>query len=495
MKKSVAITTGVVIIAAAGIIAAPYILKNKIEPTVKGLQLPKALQDKFAKLNLISDLKTVSYTDNGLNADSVVRITISKKQSAYRTRNNLKPQSFCFDIANHIDYGYGTIFSGDAAKIDSKLLAESKDEKCGFTNNPKMMADQNAKRIIGQLFKDGSPITAETGIGFSRSVDTTINVKDLKIQSDAEEQKGATFISQAATLEFSRDAEGKQVQSSINWGGFNFTQYSSYTKGRLLGKVSLGQITGQSDSELASGSKYLYLGDMNLNVDSFKFHASGFRHPIDYSFGKSSLTASSSADGDKLKSNFDFMVSAVNFSGHKFEKGQFQATVSNLNKKAMIELMDVVRHDEKYSDVPRYKYDDLIAKKFITLTQGAHVSIEPLKLMDDGKEVSLSGDFKVANLDVERASRRSYYFRRELAKATKGEVKIALDTPVVRKLAGMVAEVTLPSYRRSPESIQRMQDMAVKGLDRATKMGYLTHKENSDRYNADLKFENGSLQK
>ncbi|MFM2479040.1 DUF945 family protein [Celerinatantimonas sp. MCCC 1A17872] len=493
MNKKVTVSAAVVVVVAAGLVAAPYVVKSKVKPKFTELQVPQNIADTLAKHDLAAELKNVSYEDHGLTADTVTRVIVHKEGHP--------DNKLCFDISSKLDFGYGTFYSGNLVKADSKLLAKSQDPKCGFIDNPALKYDRGANELFGELFKDGSPLTATTILNWSGDVNqATINIVPRTLHEPNRRQGEADiFDVKAGQLTISRNSSHDKVQSKFHWDGFHWQDYSSYKPGVVQADFTLGAVDSKSSQSRVSDTKYMWTGTSSIHIAPSKFVATNYFASDDgkhetYQLGGINIDFTSSAADKKLTSTMDLKLSDLDIKGSKIANGEAKVTVSNISTEAMDDLLGIFQENGAFVKAHGYQRDEILANKLLSVYQNAKLTLDPVKVEDNGKEISISGSESVGSIDpkmVQMLGIRGLVLGS--AKSLVGDVNLVIDTQMANKLATTVMSI----FAHNPQSLKHRTERVMRGvtrsLQRQVDAGYLNYDKAADRYTTKLHIENGHV--
>ncbi|CAG9295453.1 DUF945 family protein [Celerinatantimonas diazotrophica] len=489
MNKKVTISAAVVVVVAAGLVAAPYVVKSIAKSKLTNIQVPKNIADNLAKRGLTGEIKDVSYEDHGLTADTVTRVMIHSIDHP--------SDSLCFDISSKLDFGYSTVFSGNLAKVDSKLLAKSQDPKCGFVDNPLFKNKPGVNELFSELFKGGSPITSSSVLGWSGDVNQgTINIAPRTIhEPNKDEGQGDVFEIKAAQLMFHFNSAHDKLQSKFHWDGFHYQDYRASAPGKVRTDFSLGAVDSKSNQSLVSGTKYVWVGSNSIHIAPTKLVKADYSgNDNTYQIGGVNVDMSSNTEGKTLTSKIDWKLSNVDIKGHKIADGQANITASNLNIKAMDNLLAIFHEGSEFEKAPRYQRDKILAKKFLPLYQGMKFKWDPVKIDDNGKEISISGNGTVGKINPKMVDLLGFQgIVLGTAKNLVANVDMTIDTQMAKKLATTVISVFSPSEQTTELRTQRAMNVVTRMLQRQVNAGYLNYDEATERYSTKLHVENGQV--
>lgn len=485
MNKKVTVSAAVVVVVAAGLVAAPYVVKSIAKSKLANLEVPQKVADQLAQHGLAGELKDVSYQEHGLTADKVTRVLIHSIDHP--------SESLCFDISSKLDFGYGTVFSGNLAKIDSKLLAKSQDPKCGFVDNPLLKNKPDVNELFSQLFKGGSPLTMTSLLGWSGEVNQgTINLAPRTIhEPNRPEGQGDIFEIKAAQFSINFNSARDKLQTKLHWDGFRYQDYRASVPGKVRTDFSLGAIDSKSDQSRVSGTKYVWVGSSSINIAPTKLVTTNYsgEHRT-YQLGGINVDMSSSAGDKTLTSKIDLKLSDLDIKGHKIANGQANITASNINTKAMDNLLAIFHQGSDFSKAPSYERDKLLAKKILPLYEGIKLKWEPVKIDDNGKELSTSGDATIGQINPKLID---FIGLQGLVMGTSknlvANVNMTVDMPMANKLATTVISAFSHSEQTTERRTQRVMHGLTRMLQRQVQAGYLNYDEASDRYTTKLHIE------
>lgn len=487
MSKKTAIAAAVVIVVGGGIAAAPYITKPHVAEAIQNPQLSADIVSGLAARGLQLDVSSASYKEDGLTAQSVTRL---KLHSVHEDAND----GLCLDVKSDIDYGYGTLFSGHLASLDSQLAEDSDDEQCRIVTNKALAKPSNKelKKVVDSLFADGAPVTAQTALPWFGGYDTTFNVagRTIKDPSKPEDVAGELEF-RPLTVHVASNGDD-QVQTDYSWGGMHLISKGPQSDSSEVAEVTIGKIEGQSDSTRYKDSDYLWMGDASFNAELMDFSLKSKYRPIHFSVGKMALQAKNDASGGKIDSKVDLKLNSFALNDMPLGDFALNLATNNIDAEGFENLMQKVQESV---DDPSYGDDREVVKLFPAVLSGAEVKLSPVALSNGEQKLSLDGTVNIDNVADEAASMGPQGLMLALAGATNAKANVVIDKELLKQGVQAFASVeATPLYGPSADELaQRAMSKYTMQLDMMTKQGLLKYDEDKQRYTSEVSFGGGKV--
>lgn len=483
MSKKATSALAVIIVLGGCIIAAPYVIKTKMAKQFQHIQIPEKIQEQATQQGLNVRIKAVRYQENGLKADSIVRVFVNKQSSP--------SQTMCFDINSNVNYGYGTLFSGNLAKVHSTLENTSSDPKCGFTANPEIKNDQTLVEVVNQLFEKDSPFTSDTNLPWFGGYQTTLNIAARTITQPSGLTSSAETL-QFKPLQIQIKGNGKShTWTSFQWQGLNLAPSDGSSTSAHGINLSIGTITATADQQKSIDDFF------SPGTFSFKAMPSTLeiktQNPLNaqqFKMGQIEMNSKTSLSADKVISNLTTKISNVAINhvqlGNIIFNFDANQLTSELKKFATLRKQLLASSSSSQTKaLQKFKQQGGL------LLSSMHIKLNPFAIQQNNQQIGLTGKINIAKMDPAHSIQSADQTMELLKRSTHANLQLTIDTKTLKNIIH-AAVATIPKFR---QYIQPITDRYTQTVQRIlllqTRAGYLTFNKDKQEFKTQIKFNQG----
>ncbi|CAG8999781.1 MAG: hypothetical protein CENE_01760 [Candidatus Celerinatantimonas neptuna] len=478
MSKKATSALAVIIVLGGCIIAAPYVIKTKIAKQFQLIQLPGKIQEKATQQGLNVSIKTVRYQENGLKADSTVRVFVSQLSDP--------SQKACFDINNKINYGYGAFFSGNLAKIHSTLENTSPDPECGFTKNPKVQKDPVFVNIINQIFAKGSPFTSETNLPWFGGYQTTLNIAARTITQPSESEISAENL-QFKPMQLKIKDNGKnRIKSTFQWQGLNLASTKKTSKPSYSVNLSIGTIFAHADQQQINELLSPVTFSLKAMPSTLVIYTPNSQDTQQFKVGQIEIKNNSSLSKGIFKSDLNTRINDLNIN-----HVQLGHIIFNLNANQLASGLKKFMTLRKQRLASSASNQEFIKQHTDLLFSGMHIELKPVAIQQKAQQIGLMGHINIAKMTQSQTTQSTAQAIARLKHATSADMKLTIDTTMLKNTIHAIVS-TIPKFRQYTQPITaRYMQTIQRILLLQTRAGYFTFNKDKQEFKTQIKFNKG----